>query len=356
MKGFVPGAMMSGLLMLAVTGGVAATAAALLGETAAPAETRPRARLPVRYTGVNLAGGEFKGKTQPDLYGRDYAYPDAATAAPFLKAGLNAVRVPFRWERLQPEPMATLDAAELARLDRSIRALAGFRLIILDPHNYASYRRAKLGTPQAPKGLLADFWTRLAHHYRDDPRIAFGLMNEPNGIGGELWRDLAQQSLTAIRAAGARNLVLVPGSNWTGAHSWTAGGERSNASRMATLRDPAGNMAFEMHEYPDPKSTGTDPRCVSPEKIVSRLTPATQWLRANRARGFLGEFGAPASPGCLATLEAMVRMMDEAGDVWLGWTYWAGGSRWRDYALSVQPAGNGTPRPQMRVLTRYRAR
>ena len=343
------------LLAIALFAAVA-LAIGLSGSDAAPLVMSPGPPLAKRYTGVNLAGGEFKSPSGTGVYGRDYIYPDAATAAPFVRSGMSAVRLPFRWERLQPEPMAPLDRAEVGRLDASIRALRGFQLIILDPHNYAAYKRAKLGTPAAPGALLADFWTRLADHYRNDRQIAFGLMNEPNGIGGELWRDLAQQSLTAIRATGARNLVLVPGSNWTGAHSWTSGADRSNAARLGSVRDPAGNMAFEMHEYPDLHSKGTEADCVSPEKITARLAPATQWLRTNKARGFLAEFGAPPTPECLATLDAMLRVMDDGRDVWLGWTYWAGGSRWGNYPLSVQPRRGGEPRPQMDVLVRHLAR
>lgn len=320
-----------------------------------PLGLQRRAQLPDRYMGVNLAGGEFRTKTLPGVHGRDYAYPDAATGAPFLAAGMNTVRLPFRWERLQPTPMKPLDSRELARLDASIEGLRGFKLIVLDLHDYASYKGAKLGTADAPGMLLVDFWTRLAKHYRHDGRLAFGLMNEPNGISGEVWRDIAQQTLLGIRATGARNLVLVPGSNWTGAHSWTKGGERSNAYRMKNLHDPAGNMAFEMHQYLDPSSGGISNTCISPERVVERLAPATNWLREHRARGFLAEFGSPPTPACLAALGALLKTLDDGKDVWLGWTYWAGGARWNHYPLSIQPDANGR-RPQMDVLLPYLSR
>lgn len=294
------------LLLLPLACAVIAVMVALMQQASIselnPRLSAPQSRLalPERYMGVNLAGGEFRAGPLPGVHGRDYAYPDAATAAPFLAVGMTAVRLPFRWERLQPTPMKSLDALELARLDASVRALRGFKLVILDSHDYASYKGAKLGTADVPGRLLVDFWTRLATHYRHDSHIAFGLMNEPNGIDGELWRDIAQQALSGIRGTGAKNLVLVPGSNWTGAHSWTKGGERSNASRMQNLRDPAENMAFEMHEYVDADSTGTGSACISPERVAARLASATQWLREHSARGFLAEFGAPPTSSCLA--------------------------------------------------------
>lgn len=341
------------LLLLPLAAAATAIVAALIQQTSTSVTSSPplqsRLVLPERYMGVNLAGGEFRTKMLPAIHGRDYAYPDGPAAAPFLAAGMTAVRLPFRWERLQPTPMEALDADELAHLNASIEALRGFKLVILDLHNYASYKGAKLGTGNAPGALLVDFWTRLATYYRHDSRIAFGLMNEPNGIDGALWRDVAQETLSAIRATGARNLVLVPGSNWTGAHSWTKGGERSNAAYMSILHDPAGNMAFEMHQYLDADSKGTGDTCISPARVATRLASATEWLREHHVRGFLGEFGAPPTSDCLASLDAMVSLLNDGRDVWLGWTYWAGGTRWNHYPLSIQPDADG-PKPQMRVL------
>ena len=48
-----------------------------------------------------------------------------------------------------------------------------------------------------------------------------------------------------------------------------------------------------------------------------------------------------------------MRFMSENNDVWLGWTYWAGGAWWpEDYFTSVQPLG-GQDRPQMAILEKY---
>jgi endoglucanase len=48
-----------------------------------------------------------------------------------------------------------------------------------------------------------------------------------------------------------------------------------------------------------------------------------------------------------------MRFMADNNDVWMGWTYWAGGSWWpQDYFTSVQPLG-GQDRPQMKILEKY---
>lgn len=319
----------------------------------APSATGPRKPAHPRYTGVNIATGGFASKRIPGRYGFDYFYPKPQETAPFAAAGMNAIRVPVLWERLQPRPNAPIDAAELARLDESIAGLGGFGLIILDVHNYAKYRGQRLDQIDPRGAMLADLWTRLARHYAGDKRIAFGVMNEPNGLSATAWRPIAEASLQAIRATGARNLVLVPGTNWSGAHSWTKGSD-SNGEALKTLVDPANNMAFEMHQYPDADSSGTHQECVSPKAAAQAFDSATTWLRANKARGFLGEFGASSDPNCLAALDAVLGTLDAGSDVWLGWTYWAGGALWGPYMYSVQPDKTGD-KPQMSILIRHKS-
>ena len=45
--------------------------------------------------------------------------------------------------------------------------------------------------------------------------------------------------------------------------------------------------------------------------------------------------------------------MRDASDVWIGWTYWAGGRWWKPkYHFNVAPI-DGKERPQMEVLQRF---
>lgn len=330
-------------------------AAAFAATVVAAPESRrgpPRDAHPVRHAGVNLAGGEFNSGKRPGKYGKDYVYPDAKTAAPFRVMGMNTVRLPIRWERVQREPFGPLSKVEMDRIDKTIDHLGGFGMVVLDVHNYATYAGKRLDRVERGGAMLADLWRRLAEHYRGSRKVAFGMMNEPNGIGAREWRAIADQSMKAIRATGARNLVLVPGTRWSGAHSWRAGGPGSNANAFAGFRDPGRNFAFDLHQYLDADSSGTKWECVDPGAAARRLAAATTWLRENRYRGFLGEFGAAANPDCLAALDSLLDTVDRNSDVWIGWTYWAGGPWWGKYPMSVQPA-KGQPKPQAAVLARH---
>lgn len=317
-----------------------------------PAPLPPAGGAP-RYWGVNIAGAEFAPDNPDATYGTHYIYPDAKVAAPFAARGMNAIRVPILWERIQPWPQAMLSPKDSKRLDEALDALSDFPLVIIDVHNYARYQGVRLGNDAASMDKLADLWTRLADRYKDRPNVAFGIMNEPNDIDPRVWRTLADRAVQAIRKTGAKNLILVPGANWTGAGSWTGGGDASNAKAFETFTDPGNNFAFEMHQYLDGNSGGSSEQCVDRQVGVDRLRDATQWLRQHKARAFLGEFAVGPSPQCLDSLDGLLATLKANGDVWMGWTYWAAGPWWGDSWTSVQPDRNGRDKPQMTVLLKY---
>jgi endoglucanase len=311
----------------------------------------PAQAIPPRYYGVNLASAEFAPEKVPGIPGQDYIYPTAATAAPFRAMGMNSIRLPVLWERLQPRPNAPLDPAELARLDASLAGLAGFQQVIIDVHNYARYHGRLLSRDDGSGAQLADLWTRLAERYKGRPQITFGIMNEPHGIDAGEWRAIAEATVAAIRRTGARNLVLVPGTRWSGGHSWHVGGNDSNATALASFNDPGRNFAFDIHQYLDSDSSGSH-SCSGTKLARARLAGVTQWLRQQNARAVLGEFGGDATPTCLAAIDDLLGYMRANGDVWIGWNYWAAGDWWGDYPYSLQPAG-GKDKPQAAVLRRY---
>ena len=309
----------------------------------------------LQYRGVNLSGAEF-GTDQkvPGTFGVDYAYPDTREADYFLALGMNTFRIPFRWERLQPTLEQALDSRELAALDQLVEHITdsgGY--VVLDLHNYSRYQGKLVGSDIA-RDTLADVWRRIAEHYRDNAHVLFGLMNEPHTIPADQWVENANAALAAIRATGARNVVLVPGSNWSSAYGWyanRAGG--SNAEAMRAIVDPADNYLIEAHQYLDSNSAGTSADCISVELASQRLTNFTRWLRDNDERGFLGEFGAGSSQTCLDGLTALLNHMAQNSDVWAGWTYWSAGSWWGDYFSTLTPTKEGRERPQLAPLRQF---
>ncbi len=325
----------------------ATIAAALACALAGPARAD---RSPL--AGLNIAGGEFGAA--PGVHGRDYVHPSDRELDYAAASGFSIVRAPFLWERLQPRPGAEFDRDELARLTDLV-ARAGRRglAVVLDAHNYGRREGAPIGSTAVPDRVFVDFWRRMARAFGGRPGVIFGLMNEPHDQPVDRWARSAEAALTAIRRTGACNPVLVPGAEWTGAHSWEAAREGvSNAQAMARLRR-RGETIFEFHQYLDADSSGRAAVCVAPARAVARLAVATRWLRANKARGFLGEFGAADNDNCRAGLDAMLAHMKDNADVWAGWAAWAAGAWWpKDYPLSLEPQ-DGRDRPQLETLRRW---
>lgn len=304
------------------------------------------------FRGINLAGAEF-GKDGHE-YGKDYAYPSDATIAYFAQKGFTSVRLPFLWERLQPKLNGAFDRAELGRLRQTVATIKASGMgVVLDPHNYARYNKQVIGTPAVPDAAFAAFWSQLAKVFANDPAVTYALMNEPHDVAASQWLKSANAALAAIRSTSAKNLVLVPGTSWTGAHSWRTQDKvgESNAVVMAGVADPARNFAYEVHQYLDADFSGTKATCERGADAVAALDAFTLWLRNHGARGYLGEFGAPTGEDCVRSLASMVKVVEDNRDVWTGWAYWAGGDWWpKDEALNIQPVG-GQDRPQLRALT-----
>lgn len=312
-------------------------------------------KIPTRspLVGVNMSGAEFNGGKSGAHLNTDYVYPTGAELDWARMHHMTAIRLPVLWERLQPVLDGPLDAGELQQLDAVLAAAASRHLhVIIDLHDYGAYRGNDIGGPKVSDASFATVWRLIALHEAATPNAVFGLMNEPHTIAASRWAISVAAAIHAIRGTGARNLILVSATRWDGAHSFLEGGADSNAAALETLRDPADNMAIELHQYFDGDYSGTHTDCLAPSNAVATLAPVTDWLRRTRHQGFLGEFGVTSAPGCLATLDAVLSHLDRNRDVWLGWTYWTAGAWMSHYMFSVEPVDGGE-RPQMDVLARH---
>jgi endoglucanase len=66
--------------------------------------------------GVKLAGAEFAPQDVPGVIGTDYTYPTHTEIDYYASKGLDVIRLPFLWERLQRTELGPLDDAELGAL------------------------------------------------------------------------------------------------------------------------------------------------------------------------------------------------------------------------------------------------
>ena len=303
--------------------------------------------------GVNLAGAEFNAAAMPGVVNRDYVYPSAEEFAYFSHKGMNTIRLPFLWERIQPRLYGALDPAELAQLKAAVeKARAHKMCLILDMHSYGAYRGGPIGSKAVDVRAFMDVWEKLVLAFPDPERVALGLSNEPYTLPIAQWAGIAQSTVNQLRAANSQHLILISGGRWSGVHEWHQTFDGSaNAASFASLRDPLQRTVIEVHQYADANFSGAGTSCLPPARFQAMFKAINDWAAQHHQQLFLGEFGTPPDASCLAALDTMLSHTNNSA-IWRGWTYWAAGSWWGNYPLNVSPR-NGTDAPQLAVLQKY---
>ena len=303
----------------------------------------PNMPMPRQFeTGVNLSGAEATPSVLPGTHGTDYLYPDFEVSGTgylgvpyFAGKGMTAIRLPLRWERLQPTRAAALNSAELTRLTTTWGNMVGAGLrVIVAADTFGRYTIT--GTPHIIGGGtvstadFADFWGRVAadQYMKSHPLIDFDLLGEPHTMTTEAVVAAQNAAIIAIRAAGATNRIHVSGNNWSYPQTWATGGVYGTANSVAMLgiSDSLNNTVFSVHLYLDALTPPVgEGECVSTTIGPERLAPFTTWLRANNAKGYIGEVGATASATCLTATQNLFDYLRANSDVYAGWSGWAGG-------------------------------
>ena len=258
----------------------------------------------------------------------DYTHPDSTKLIAAIRAWhVNAVRVPLNeacWLRINGVSREWGGHAYRRKVSTFVHRLehAGIHPIldlhVVDPHGYPASSATNGLRPAPDAGHALDFWRALAKRFGHDRAVLFDLYNEPNGISSKCLRDGCeirhdgyssdvpryrsvgtQQLVSVIRRAGARNVIMVPGLDFT-----------SNLSEWMRYRprDPLHRLAASLHTYEAPLG-GCDSPC---RKHV--LAPL-----ARNVPIITGEFG---DTDCNHDYsDAFMRWADHHGVSYLGWTW-----------------------------------
>ncbi|KAK4863995.1 hypothetical protein LT330_010205 [Penicillium expansum] len=290
------------------------------------------------WFGANEAGAEFGSGNIPGELGTDYIWPSTSTIQTLRNAGMNIFRIPFAMERLVPGTLtSSADATYLASLKSTVNYItSNGGYAVVDPHNFGRYD-------------FAAFWTTLASEFASNNKVIFDTNNEFNSEDQTLVLNLNQAAINAIRAAGARSqYIFVEGNSWSGAWTWTTVNDN-----MKALTDPQDLIIYEMHQYLDSDGSGTSETCVSSTIGQERVVAATQWLKDNGKKAFLGEFAGGANFVCQSAVTGMLDYLQANSDVWLGASWWSAGPWWGDYMYSFEPPSGVGYTYYMSLLKKY---
>ncbi len=295
---------------------------------------------------LGLLGVNFSGEEQLTL---PDTYPTNAQIQYYASKGLNVIRLPIAWERIQPALGGAFSSYDLAQIQRIVSYANSLGVTVdLDLHNYGQYSNQPIGSAAVPVSAFASFWGQMAGLF-SGAKVMFGLMNEPN-LNANTWLTAQNAAISAIRAAGAtQQTVLISGVQYDIGSSWLTSGNA--ATFGSAIVDPANNYAFEVHQYFDSDGSGVGGDTVSASIGQQDLAAITQWAQQNGHKLFLGEFGSNSDSTALANLKNTLSFMAANSNVWLGGTEWEVSTSY-NYYFNVAPV-NGADSPQLSVLDQF---
>jgi endoglucanase len=180
---------------------------------------------------------------------------------------VNHIRLPMsqdRWFGKAPE-QDDQGKAYRAIVDEIVKLCASKGVyIMLDLHwSNAGVWGEQIGQHSMPDENSAAFWKDVAPIYANHPAVIYDLYNEPHNVSWDIWLNGGeitdrpnrrnqtprtfkavgmQQLLDIVRAAGAKNLVVVGGLDWAYDFSGILEGRQ--------LKDPTGNgLIYANHCY-----------------------------------------------------------------------------------------------------------
>ncbi|KAJ9161124.1 Glycoside hydrolase family 5 protein [Coniochaeta hoffmannii] len=307
----------------------------------------------VQYFGVNIAGFDFGCSIQGACNTTAIYAPLSSLGGPdgigqmqhFSKDdGMNMFRLPVGWQYLVNNKLGgTLDSGNLAKYDQLVQGcLATGASCVIDIHNYARWNGQIIGQGGPSNDQFVSLWTQLATKYASQPKLVFGLMNEPHDVPDiDKWADTVQAVVTAIRGAGATTqIILIPGNDWTSAQAMPT----KSGPALLKVKNPDGStdgIVFDVHKYLDSDNSGTHTECVT-DNVDTAFSPLAKWLRTNKRQAINSETGGGNTASCEKYLCQQIDFLNKNSDVFLGYIGWSAGAfSPQTYELSEVPTKNG---------------
>jgi hypothetical protein len=234
----------------------------------------------VQLRGVNRSSPETRclGAGQESFF---YGPLDTASVNAMRSWTANAVRIPVNedcWLGRNGLPASKTAADYRGEIATYARLLIANGLnVIVDVHfaetSFAGVELASLeSAPMLDKPHGVELWQSIVATFRNDPAVLFDLYNEPHDINWACWRDGCtdpltgsqyvgmQELVTAVRAAGAQNPLILTGPSWGNDIGWWVDYKPY---------DPLGGLVAGVHVY---ENNGCSPLWCLEQRVRTTAT------------------------------------------------------------------------------------
>ena len=183
--------------------------------------------------------------------------------------GATLVRLP-----VHPGAWRSRGSAQyLQLLDKGVAWASELGLyVVIDWHSIGNLKNEMYQNPmyETTQKESFEFWRTISDHYKDNTTVAFfELFNEPTVIGGKLgtcswdeWKKLMEETITIIRANGAKAIPLVAGFNWA-----------YDLKEVAQNPINAPGIAYVSHPYPMKREKPWEPKWTADWGFVAKKYP-----------------------------------------------------------------------------------
>ena len=240
--------------------------------------------------------------------------------------GANFVRIPLSQDFVLPNACGYDTSGYLPRVDALVNEATSLHMVsLLDLHTNAEVPCTAPTQQKMADQRSVDFWKLIAARYKNNPYVAFDLYNEPHDITDSVWRNggavtssgvtyvaAGMQTLyNAVRATGAKNLVVASGNNW--ANDYPA---------LAPLTG-TNNLIYGVHAYTCPTGTPeTGHTCYAgPTGVYDPNGILNRWAAIGaKVPVMLTEFGYPDTNDGRYIANATASVASRG---WAGWSVYA---------------------------------
>lgn len=247
--------------------------------------------------------------------------------------GANIVRLPIKWEYIQPTLLGPLDPIYVSEVKSVITKCNSLGLtVILDLHNFGKYNNLSSNFTQEN---MVDVWTKIVAEFDSFQAIQYDLMNEPGTtVSGATQAAIYNACIAAIRAVAPTKIIHIPIRGSSGINSLFP----EYTSYISLLALDA-NCLVQMHLYPDVDGSGTHSDVRSTAAQIYNLSAAFKLARLKGFKLFFGEVGTGYSANSLTWIDNFFDLCAKHKDVCAGWCWWADGGVWGDTYVNACTKG-----------------